>query len=309
MCRGSLTAQRADYSLRALLDVNAGAMQEHMMVKASRRSESKAGPRIRRSYFECRYGQLHVHHAIPPGGGFDEGTTLLCFHQSPMSARVFRRFLPIAGMDRAVYAPDTPGFGDSDAPPAQPTIADYAAAMLDFLDSMRFRKVDLLGYHTGAAIAAEIAIARPQLVRRVVLVGVPVLDDAERAAFEAQPWPVAIAEDGSHLAREWQRSQQWRGPGVTLEMLADAFADKLRNGAAAWWGAGAVMRHPLRERLRLVAQPTLVLRPRDDLWDATARARGLLPDARFVDMPDFGFGLFDVAPEAVAGHLREFLRD
>src|SRR6185437_5388989 len=30
--------------------------------------------RARRGYFECRYGQLHVHHAMPPGGGFEEGT-------------------------------------------------------------------------------------------------------------------------------------------------------------------------------------------------------------------------------------------
>jgi hypothetical protein len=58
-----------------------------------------------------------------------------------------------------------------------------------------------------------------------------------------------------------------------------------------------------------VRQPTLVLRPKDDLWEATARSRGLLPDARHLDMPDFGFGLFDVAPDAVAGHIAEFLRD
>ena len=34
----------------------------------------EAKPRVRRGYFESRYGQLHVHNAIPPGGGFEEGT-------------------------------------------------------------------------------------------------------------------------------------------------------------------------------------------------------------------------------------------
>ena len=159
-----------------------------------------AGPRVSRTYFECRYGQLHVHHAIPPGGGFDEATTLICLHQSPMSARVFRHFIELAGADRSVYAPDTPGFGESDAPAAEPSIADYAAAIIDFLDNMRFRKVDLLGFHTGSLIAAEIAIARPELVRRLVLVGVPVLTDAEKDAFRRAPWPVPVAEDGSHEA-------------------------------------------------------------------------------------------------------------
>jgi pimeloyl-ACP methyl ester carboxylesterase len=273
----------------------------------ARRAAARPAPRIRRSYFECRYGQLHIHHAIPSGGGFDEATTLLCFHQSPMSGRVFRRFLPIVGVDRSVYAPDTPGYGESDAPPAPPSIADYAGAMLDFLDTMRFRQVDLLGYHTGSAIAVEIAIARPELVRHLVLVAVPVLEEAERAAFRREPWPAPVAEDGSHLLREWQRSQHWRGPGVTLEQLAASFAEKLRNGPNAWWGANAVMHWPAAARLPLVRQPVLVLRPHDDLWAATVRARGLLPNAHFVDLPDLGFGLFEVAPErvaaAVAAHL------
>src|SRR4051794_21687809 len=45
-------------------------------------SEETAHPRLRRAYFECRYGQLHVHNAIPAGGGFDEKTTLVCLHAS-----------------------------------------------------------------------------------------------------------------------------------------------------------------------------------------------------------------------------------
>ena len=32
----------------------------------------KSLARLRRAYFDSRYGQLHVHQAIPPGGGFDE---------------------------------------------------------------------------------------------------------------------------------------------------------------------------------------------------------------------------------------------
>ncbi len=262
---------------------------------------------MRRAYFECRYGQLHVHYAIPTGGGFDEATTLLCFHQSPMSVRVFDKFLAEMGQDRSVYAVDTPGFGQSDAPSTQPTIADYAAAMADFLDTMRFRKVDLLGYHTGALIAAELAIARPEQVRKLALVGVPLLNDAERAAFRKSPWPTAVTEDGSHLAIEWQRSMQWRGPGVSLESLAAGFADKLRNGPNAPWGARAVMDYPAMERLRLVTQPALVLRPKDDLWEATARAKGVLRNANVVDLPQYGFGIFDVAPHVVATACRDFL--
>lgn len=262
---------------------------------------------LRRMYADCRYGQLHVRSAFPSSGGFDEKTTLLCFHQSPMSSRVFRPLLPLLGRERSIYAPDTPGYGESDAPAAPPGIADYAAAFGDFLDHMRLKQVDLLGYHTGAAIAAELAIARPRQVRRVIMVAAPVFTAEETAAFNSRPWPVPIREDGAHLAQEWQRTVQWRGPGVTLEQLAEGFAIKLGNGPNAFWGARAALNWPAAVRLPLMAQPVLVLRPRDDLWDITPRADALLRDGQRIDLPEYGFGLFDVAADVVARHAREFL--
>src|ERR1700683_2980377 len=127
-------------------------------------------PAVRRGYFECRYGQFHVYNTMPRGGGFEEGTTLVCLHEVPFSGRVFNRLQSLLGRERSVYAPDLPGYGESDAPAAPPSIEDYAAAIGDFLDTMRLRQVDLLGCQAGALIAAELAIARPQQVRRGVLV-------------------------------------------------------------------------------------------------------------------------------------------
>jgi pimeloyl-ACP methyl ester carboxylesterase len=268
---------------------------------------AKPAVNLRRLYVDCRFGQLHVRSAFPSNGGFDELTPLVCLHQSPMSSRTFRHFLGPMATDRSVFAPDTPGFGESDPPASQPAIADYAGAMLDFLDQMRLRQVDLLGYHTGAAIAAEMAIAMPARVRRIVMVAVPVFEPAERAAFDAKPWPAPLAEDGSHLADEWQRSLRWRGPGVSIEQLAAGFAEKLRNGPQAWWGASAAVHWPAAERLPQVRQPVLVLRPRDDLWEHTPRARALLPQAQLRDLEDYGFGVFEVAPQVMAQEARAFL--
>ncbi len=266
-------------------------------------------PRVRRGYFECRYGQLHVHNAIPPGGGgFEEGTSLLCLHQSPLTGSVFERFLVLAGRDRSVYAPDLPGCGDSDPPPARPNIADYAGAIGDFLDSMRFRQIDVLGCQAGALIAAELAIARPQQIRRLALVSVPVLTDLDREAFRRANSLGPPVEDGSHLSSEWTRASESYGPRVAPDVIARAVAQKLGNGAHGAWGVAAATQYPVRERLGLVTQPTLVLRPKDELWEATQRVRELLPKARLVDLPDQGQGLFEVAPQAAMEALKDFLR-
>lgn len=264
-----------------------------------------AEPRVRRGYFESRYGQLHVHNSIPPGGGFEEGTPLLCLHHAGASGRLFERFLSLAGRDRSVYAPDLPGFGESDPPPARPTIGDYAAAIGDFLESMRFRQIDVLGYQIGAFIAAELAITRPKQIRRVVLVSVPVLNDSEREAFRRGSG--LPSEDGSHLIAQWKRTLESYGPGASLELRSRALVEKLRSGPHAAWALAAAQQYPPRERLALVTQTALVLRPKDDFWEATLRTRELLPKARLVDLPNQGNALFELAPEAVAEAARDFL--
>jgi pimeloyl-ACP methyl ester carboxylesterase len=284
-------------------------VSEQSMVKgtvSSRYVEAK--PRVRRGYFESRYGQLHVHNAIPPGGGFEEGTPLLCLHKGPLSGRMFERFLAVAGRDRSVYAPDLPGFGESDPPGSRPGIVDYAAAIGDFLETMRFRQIDVLGYHGSSLIAAELAVTRPKQVRRVVLVSVPLLTEAEREALRRAPAAAQPSVEGTHLPGEWQRVVESYGRAAPIELLADAMVEKLRNGIHPGWLANAALQYAVRERLSLITQPVLLVRPHDELWDATLRAREVLPKARCMDIAEQGPALFEAAPELVAEGLREFLR-
>ena len=126
--------------------------------------------RLRRAYFESRHGQLHVHNAIPVGGGFDELTTLICLHGTGATGRGFLELSTRLGRTRSVYSPDLPGTGESDGP-ATLSPAGYAEAVADFLDSMRFRQVDLLGAGTGAAVAVELAVLRPKMARKLALLG------------------------------------------------------------------------------------------------------------------------------------------
>jgi pimeloyl-ACP methyl ester carboxylesterase len=231
---------------------------------------SPAPPRLRRAYFECRYGQLHVHNAIPSGGGFDELTTLICLHASGNTGRAFLEFSRLLATSRSVYSPDTPGCGESDAPPGQIPISGYAGAIGDFLDSMRFRQVDLLGMHSGAPVAAELAIARLKQVRRVVMVGAPALDAEARRSYRDLSPP-----EGTPRGALWARTP-------VIDWDADA-------------------------RLPLLKQPLLVLRPRDSFWEAGGRVGKLVAGAKVVDLPDQDRNLLETAPGLVARQVSNFL--
>ncbi|HEY6452976.1 MAG TPA: alpha/beta fold hydrolase [Steroidobacteraceae bacterium] len=126
-------------------------------------------PRLRRAYFDCRYGQLHMRYAIPAGGGFDEATTLLCIPGTPGSGRFFAPLLLPLGRDRSVYAPDLPGCGESDGATEPLSSGALAQALGDFLDSMHVRHVDLLAHEGGVAIATAMLQQRPAQIGRIVL--------------------------------------------------------------------------------------------------------------------------------------------
>jgi len=110
-----------------------------------------------------------VRTAFPTSGGFDEKVTLFCLHASGSSGRQFGRFLPLAATQCSVYAPDLPGCGESDPAPTFGPV-DAAAAVADLATDLRLRQLDVLGFREGAAVAVEFAFARPDLVRRVILI-------------------------------------------------------------------------------------------------------------------------------------------
>ena len=132
--------------------------------------------RLRRAYFDSRYGQLHVHQAIPPGGGFDEAVPLLCIPGARGRGRFFEPLRGPLGADRSIYAPDLPGCGESDGVGVGAGTAagaeQYALAFTDLLDSLRQRHVDVIAQGEGADAAIALVKLRPgSLVRRLVFSG------------------------------------------------------------------------------------------------------------------------------------------
>ena len=261
---------------------------------------------VQRRYVDTRFGQSHVYQASP--ASTTSRPPLMCFHMSPWAAVVFEPLLQAMGNDRMTLAVDTPGYGNSDAPPAQPTIEDYAASMGDVMDRMNLRRVDLLGERTGAKIALELARQRPDQVGKLVLISPVVWNDSERGGRKVYP-PEKIHADGSHLKTYWNISTSLSMPGRTLDMIGRVFPSRLLQNNIAHWGRRAAAQYDAVAALKGLDKPVLVVRPKDELWALVERIRPHLthPESQFVDRTDWGLGFVDVKPKETAALLRSFL--
>lgn len=262
---------------------------------------------IIRSYAQGHWGQVHLRSC----GATVEGgpPPLLCIHSTPSSGAMWDAILPRLGRDRLVVAPDTPGYGMSDPPPAPVTIRDYAEALAALCDDLGLERFDVAGFHTGSIIATELANLRPDLVRRLVVFGLAAYDAEARAQRLARvreffPEPAA---DLAHIEKLWARLTELADPRLQPEERHVAMADSLRTGARLPWGFMAVYDHDFIAAMARVAQPVLVMNPEDDLWAQTHTHWRTYPDARLVEIPGVKHGVLKLETDRVEAEMRAFL--
>ncbi len=262
---------------------------------------------VSRMYADTRFGQSHLYMAGDRGSAI--APPLVCFHMSPWSALVFEPFLKAMAPTRFSIAVDSPGYGNSDVPPGQPTVADYAGAMLDVLDRLGLERIHLLGDRTGAKIAFEVARLRPSQVQRLVLISPVIWTDVQREQRLQYPLE-SVNKDGSHLTALWRLSVglgMWGGR--SLDQLAEVFYARVQRQDIAHFARRAAAEYDAREALQRFERPVLILNPKDDLWDTTPRAKPFLTHAqsRVLDLPDWGYGFIEVKADEVATIVNEFL--
>lgn len=269
-------------------------------------------PAITRAYTRCRHGQMHYRVAGPTDSG---NVPVVLLHQNPSSGYEYEALIDALAADRRVLAFDTPGYGMSDAPPSPPGMAGYAAAFSDALDALEADgllagPIDIYGFHTGTLLCTELAIARPDRVRRVALTGIPMYpaDVAAKKLNEAltYPAPEDTGESTLTLLRNlWTYVVTSRDPAVPLQKAVFNFADKARVLDRFTWAYQGVWAWDY-SRLGLIGQPTLLLQPAEDLMRVSLEAATLIPQCSIVEMPDLDRDIFDVAPERIAHELRRF---
>ncbi len=289
--------------------------REHAAPAARRPVAPAAAKNLRRwrHYAASRYGQVHLWSAEPTDR--TRRLPLVCLHPSPTSGEMFQDLQTELAASRVVHCPDTPGFGASDAPPKQPTIADYGGALGDAFVSLGYGdsksprgQIDLFGFHTGSLIAVEFALQFPQLVRRLILAGVPHYDAArrpsERAAHVA-PYPYFT--DPKYVATLYQRLVLDAKDSGPPEVRLRRFGDRLRAGPNGWWGPDAVFTYDSGSSLPGLQVPTLLIAFNEEMTEPTRAASRLIPGAQLVEMLDLPIFGFIVAPARVAQAVRDFL--
>jgi pimeloyl-ACP methyl ester carboxylesterase len=259
---------------------------------------------IRRDFWDGPYGQLHFRRAAPAK---PTATPIVMFHMSPNSGAIYEAILAELGKDRIALAPDTPGFGESEAPRAPIEIEDFAATMAKFIDAQGLKQVDIMGYHTGSITCIALALLRPDLVRRVVQISSPVFTDDELTQFRAKYAPQQIREDGTHLSDTWVSMRKFYGAEVPMAVLARNYSEAKRGGPASWWGHRAAFRYDLRIHMPKVKQPILVINPNDDLVVQSPRGLPLMQNGRMHNFEKHAHGFIDVITGEFARVLRGFL--
>lgn len=204
--------------------------------------------------------------------------------------------------DARVYALDLPGHGRS-APPAYDSIAEYSAWTAGFMRALGLPPAVLVGHSMGAAIALELALQEPALVRALVLIGagarLPVspliLEGLQTSPGELIPRIVGWAygrdfpEEGKKLAR--QRLEQVPPAVLYRDFLACSRFDR-------------------RAELKDIYPPALVLAGSEDRMVPLALSEELcsgLPRARLVTFAGAGHMLTFERPAEVAGAVADFL--
>jgi 3-oxoadipate enol-lactonase len=181
----------------------------------------------------------------------------------------------------AVTTPDLPGFGDE---PLEPGTIDYVAVAAEQLDGPGA----VVGSSFGGRIALELALARAELVERLVLIGAGLGNwDWSEAAQAGLADEEVLLERGDLAGAARQQAEMWLAPRAAADVreLTEAMTIRSYEQQLPLEGrvTGSWPEPPASEQLDRIDVPTLVVVGSEDVEDMRTIAERLaagIPGAR-----------------------------
>ncbi len=259
--------------------------------------------------------RLHVNGVEMAYDASGNGTPLVLLHAGIADRTMWDDVTPMLADRHRVIACDLRGFGETPLPDG-PFV--YAADVAAMLEALGVERAHLVGVSMGGHVALDLALARPELVDHLVLVGAGI-DGWEHEPSLTAAWAEeeAAFERGDLDEVAWINVRTWLdGPtrdasGVppalrrrVYEMQRAALDHENPAAAGGWLTASR------RERLATVTAPTLVLVGALDQRDFRRIARFLaseIPGARFEELPSVAHLPPLERPEAFARSILGFL--
>jgi non-heme chloroperoxidase len=132
-----------------------------------------------------------------------------------------------------VFALDLRGHGNSDRPASGYHTRDLAADVIAFMDAQKIVRATIIGHSMGSFVAQQVALAAPQRVSRMVLVGSATEPGkfAELAGFAEVVYQLAEPVS-SEFARDFQVSTIYKN--VSAEFVDRAVEESLKLPARVW---------------------------------------------------------------------------
>ncbi len=225
------------------------------------------------------------------------GAPLVILHGGLASVNTFAEFSPRFADRYRVYSPERRGHGrmpDIDGPITYEIMADDTIA---FIDALGIGPAHVVGWSDGANVGMIAAMRRPDLVRKLVLIGTAVNISG------GKPWAQAMTE---HLSAEHL-------PPMLVEEYAALSPDGREHFPVVVGKlARAIIDTPqtLADLARISA-PTLVMAGDDDLVtiEHAEAMRAAVADGQLAIVPGTSHGLPLEKPDLVARLIRDFLAD
>ena len=245
--------------------------------------------------------KIRVLRGGPEGGGAQP----LVFLHGAGGHSGWMAFLEELSQRFAVYAPEHPGFGQSDDPSWLDGVGDLAYFYLDFLKTLGLERVHLVGTSLGGWIAAEMAVRDTARLASLTLVGAVGIT----AQGETIPdiFRMPVEENLRRFYADQERAARRVGDVAKADMRLVAKNQATVTRLAYW---PRFYNPDLGKWLHRVDVPTLLIWGAEDglVPPKFGEAyRSLIPGAKLTVLPAAGHAPFDEQREAFLAAFSEFI--